>query len=166
MAMLDGLVNVLTGGLADKIVDTVKDYFPPDMTPEQKANLTLAAKNLELQQQIETNKAVADAEKAVTDRIAQLEGTAADLKSLPVIGPLMLFLRGAQRPTWGFAVLYMDYNVFSSSWTLANSIQNNAFWIINFLVLTFLFGERAVMNVMPFITEMFKAKNLSTGKDQ
>jgi hypothetical protein len=159
MGLLDGLANVLTGGIADKAIDTFKAYFPPDMTPEQKASIAIAAQNLELQTKIQADKAIDDATKELTDRIATLEGTASDLKSLPVVGPIMLFIRGAQRPVWGFAVMWMDYNVFSSAWKLTDPVLNNAFWLINLLVLGFLFGERAVANVMPFITEMFKAKN-------
>ena len=162
MALLDGLANILTGGLANKIVDTVKDYFPPDMTPEQKANIALAAQNIELARSVETNKAIAQAEADITSRIAQLEGTAADLKTIPVLGPIMLFLRGAQRPVWGFGTLWLDFQVFSGAWSLDNAIQNNTFWIINFLVLGFLFGERALMNVMPLFTELMKAKNPTT----
>lgn len=158
MALLDGLANLLTGGLADKAISALESYFPPDMTPEQKASAALAAKNLELQAQIAANKAVTDAAQELTDRIAQLEGTASDLKSIPILGPVMLFVRGAQRPIWGFGVLYMDYNVFSGAWHIVDPLQNNALWIINFLVLGFLFGERAVANVMPFITDMMKAK--------
>jgi len=87
------------------------------------------------------------------------EGTASDLKSIPVLGAVMLFLRGSQRPVWGFATILLDYQVFSASWKLDDPIISNAFWVVNFLVLGFLFGERAVTNIMPFITNMIQAKN-------
>jgi hypothetical protein len=53
----------------------------------------------------------------------------------------------------------MDFMVFSGQWPLTGSTTQNAansldlqsaFWVINFLVLGFLFGERAMRNVMPF----------------
>jgi hypothetical protein len=158
MSLLDSLADVATGGLGRTILDGIKAYFPPDMTPEQKAQLALAAQNIELQKSIEFNKAQQEAEKNINDRIAMYEGSASDLKSIPYIGAVMLLLRGAQRPVWGFATLYLDYGVFSGLWSLSDPTISNAFWVINFLVLGFLFGERAVTNIMPFITEMIKAK--------
>lgn len=54
----------------------------------------------------------------------------------------------------------MDFMVFSGAWKIDefvkivgnNTIGTNiesAFWMINFLVLGFLFGERAMKNVLP-----------------
>ena len=158
MSLLTDVGDALTGGLGKTILDGIKSYFPPDMSPEQKASLELATQNIELQKTIETNKAIASAEQSLNERIAMYEGTASDLKSIPILGPLMLFIRGAQRPVWGFAVLWMDYGVFSGAWKIADPTITNAFWIINFLVLGFLFGERAVTNIMPFFIQMMKAK--------
>jgi hypothetical protein len=162
MSFFDSLANVATGGLGKVILDGIKDYFPPDMTPEQKANIALAAQQIELQKTIEFSRAQQEAEKDLNARIEMYEGTASDLKSLPLVGPIMLFLRGAQRPIWGYATIYLDYGVFSGMWKLTDPIVSNAFWVVNFLVLGFLFGERAVMNVMPFVTDMLKAKNSSS----
>ena len=159
MGILDGVVDAVTGGLGGKIVDTLSKYFPPDMTPEQKANVELAAKNVELQQTIVANNAMQEAKKNLNERIAMYEGTASDLKSVPYLGALMLFLRGAQRPVWGFAALFIDWQVFAGAWTLTNPIVQNAFYIVNVLVLGFLFSERAVTNIMPFITSIIKAKS-------
>lgn len=166
MGILSGVLSVLTGGSSDVatnigtgLVDAIKSYFPPDMTPEQKANIELAANNFGLQKQIEAAKEINDAEKALDDRIAMYEGSASDLKAVPILGPVMLFLRGAQRPVWGFATIYIDYAVFSGMWKLSDPTVANAFWIVNSLVLGFLFGERAVTNVMPYITNMIATKN-------
>ncbi|MCX8501715.1 MAG: hypothetical protein ORO03_08505, partial [Alphaproteobacteria bacterium] len=133
-------------------------YFPPDISQEQKANIELAAKNFELQRTIEFNKAQVEAENALTERISVLEGTASDLKSIPVFGPVMLFIRGSQRPMWGFGTLYIDFQVFSDKWTLVSPEMNSAFWLVNVLVLSFLFGERAVANVLPLVSDILKAK--------
>ena len=77
------------------------------------------------------------------------------------LGRIVIFLRGAQRPIWGYFVLVMDIMVFSGRWNLVKLAEQtktasmvdiqSAFWIINFLVLGFLFGERAVKNVMPLL---------------
>jgi len=158
MSFFDALANAATGGLGQTILEGIKAYLPPDMSPEQKAQLALAAQNIELQKSVEFSKAQQEAEKDLSDRIAMYEGSAADLKGIPYVGTLMIFLRGAQRPAWGFATLYLDYGVFSGLWKLTDPVVSNAFWIVNFLVLGFLFGERAITNVMPFFTEMIKAK--------
>jgi hypothetical protein len=166
MTIFSKILDVVTGGtsgavsgIAGGIMDVVTKYFPPDMTPEAKANLQLALDNFQLQKELQTQAAIAQAEKEVDDRIAMYEGSASDLKTIPYLGALMLFLRGSQRPVWGFVVMYLDYGVFSGMWKLGDPIVSNAFWILNFLVLGFLFGERAVMNVMPFVTNMIQVKN-------
>lgn len=161
MSFFDGILNAVTGGgsgLASEIIGVVKDYFPPDMAPAQKAELELKLGQLALDKERAVNTAIAESEKAVNDRIAAYEGTASDLKSIPILGPLMLFARGSQRPLWGFACMVMDYQVFSGVWALKDPQIASAFYVINFLVLGFLFGERAVKNVAPFITDMINAK--------
>ena len=101
---------------------------------------------------------LADAERQVTERISLLEGTATDLRSVPIIGPIMLFMRGAQRPVWGFAVLYADMMWFSGKWGVMTPQQESALWVINLLVLGFIFGERAVANLAPVISDMMSRR--------
>jgi len=97
-------------------------------------------------------------------RTEALEGTAADLKSMPVLGRLMLFLRGAQRPVWGFAALWMVYHQpFSGAWTLSGR-QESILMAITVLVLGFLFGERAVKNVAPIMGQFFGKVDLKTSR--
>ena len=99
------------------------------------------------------------AEAEFNGRIKDLEGTAADLKTIPVLGPVILFLRGCQRPAFGFFTLIMDWLVFSGAWTiLSGSRLESAFFTVNLLVLGFLFGERAVKNVMPLFERMMERK--------
>lgn len=156
MGLLDGVLNAVTGGLGSDIVKAVASHFPPDMSEEQKAAVKLAADNLELQRMVQATTAMGDAEKSLNERIALYEGTASDLKGVPYLGALMLFLRGAQRPIWGFATIYLDYLVFTgqADKAMANPTTASAFWVINVLVLSFLFGERALTNLMPLITQM------------
>lgn len=157
MSIFKSIVDGLTGGFVSKAVETFKDYFPPDMTPEQQADFALKTKQLEASLKKQANDASNAAEAILTNRVAELEGTASDLKSVPFVGPLVLFLRGLQRPLWGYATLYMDYMWFSE-WTTLTSKQESALMAINILVLGFLFGERAIKNVMPLITKLFEAK--------
>lgn len=158
MSFFGGLLEVATGGLGKTIADTIVKYFPPDISPEQKANIELAANQIELQRSIAFSAAQNESEKTLNERIAMYEGSAADLKGIPILGALMLFLRGSQRPIWGYATVLLDYQVFSGVWKLSDPIISNAFWVVNFLVLGFLFGERAVTNIMPFITNMIQVK--------
>lgn len=155
-----GGVPGAVGGIAGAILGTVEKYLPPDMSPEAKAKMALDVQAQGFQHEKDVAAAIHDAEKDINDRIAIYEGTASDLKSVPVVGPLMLFARGAQRPVWGFACLFMDYQVFSSAWILKEGTQvAGAFYVINVLVLGFLFGERAVKNVAPIISEMISKKS-------
>lgn len=148
------LANFFTGGLAETVMSGIEKYFPPDMTEQEKAQLKLALEKIELQKQTEANKAIAEAEKSINERIAQHEGTANDLKSLPFVGRVVIFARGCQRPLWGFGVMWADLQWFSGNWTGLTQQQESALWVINLLVLGFLFGERAVKNLMPIISKV------------
>lgn len=156
---ITGGTSGAVGGIASTAMTAIEKYFPPSMSEQDKANVQLALDNMELQKAVQVQAQISAAEKEVDDRIAMYEGSASDLKGIPYLGAFMLFLRGSQRPVWGFVVMYLDYGVFSGMWKLTDPVVSNAFWILNFLVLGFLFGERAVMNVMPFITNMIAVKN-------
>jgi hypothetical protein len=159
MNIFANILNAATGGLAEQIIGVVKTYFPPDMPPEKKAELQVELERIQLQREKQTNDATAAAEAALNERIREYEGTASDLKTIPYLGATMLFLRGAQRPIIGYGTIYLDFMVFSGGWTVTpGSQQDAAFWVINLLVFGFLFGERAVKNVTPMITQMMSAK--------
>lgn len=158
MAIFDKIASLFGGGLVDSMLDTVKAYFPPGMTPQQEAELKLELERLAFEKQKQADSMLADAERQVTERISLLEGTATDLRSIPVIGPIMLFMRGAQRPAWGFAVLYADMMWFSGRWGVLTQQQESALWVINLLVLGFIFGERAVANIAPVIGDMMSRR--------
>lgn len=159
MSILAGLADKLVGGLAGSIVDVVKTYWPPDLSPEQKAEMTVAIERLAIEKEREVNAAVEAAERRLTERIALLEGTASDLRAVPIIGPLVLFLRGLQRPIWGYGTLYVNLMWFSGRWGQLSTTQESSIWVINILVLGFLFGERAVQNVAPLISELMQQRN-------
>lgn len=146
--LIGGLTEVATGGLADRAMKVAEKWFPPDMSEEQKMQARLAMKELESKIRSEMEREALSAEEALTQRIATLEGTASDLKAIPFFGPVALFLRGLQRPAWGFMTMWIDVHVFSGSWELADK-ELSAVWIVNLLVLGFLFGERAVRNLLP-----------------
>ncbi|WKD48664.1 hypothetical protein [Microbulbifer spongiae] len=126
------------------------------ISPIDKQAARLAFEQLEIQRHAQIDQAALQAEQALTRCIRELEGSAADLKQISILGRTMLFLRGSQRPLWGFATLYLDWPWFAR-WTLTEK-QETALIAINLLVLRFLFGERVVKNICPFIAEIFRAR--------
>ncbi len=99
--------------------------------------------------------------------VAEMEGTAKELLAVPVLGRLMLFLRGSQRVIWGFGALLMTFMVLSGSWTFLQTVLSPTgevvtvsdpqkmflFICIDLLVLATLFGERALRNILPIVLD-------------
>ncbi|WP_041395222.1 hypothetical protein [Photobacterium profundum] len=154
MSLLTKITDVIGGSLFGSVKELITDYFPPDMSPEKKAELQRKIDEMELKKQIAILEAAADAEKTLNQRIAEQEGTASDLKQLPIVGRIVLFLRGLQRPMWGFFVMYLDFEWFTKAPTYTEQ-QQSALIVINLLVLGFLFGERTITNLKPLIVEVF-----------
>ncbi len=135
--------------------------WPKKLNDQDKAELQLMLGEATHAQQIELLKIGTQEQLRFDERIMSLEGTASDLKAAGWPGRLVLFLRGAQRPAWGFFTLYMDFMVFSGAWKLPEGADpgtgmtmQSAFWIINALVLAFLFGERGLKNILPLISRL------------
>jgi len=124
-------------------------------TKEEKAELKLKLKEFEAERAMELQRIALEAEQEFNQRIKDLEGTGHDLTQAGWIGRVVLFMRGAQRPIWGYIVIVMDVQIFSGHWQIdAGSQMESAFYVINFLVLGFLFGERALKNVLPFFEKL------------
>lgn len=151
-------IDFVSGGFGSTVVEAVKDYFPPSMSEQEKAELSFRIQTATDQKALKVQELNNKAQAEFNRRIAELEGTAKDLKSIPLLGPIMLFLRGCQRPVWGYSTLYIDFKVFSGAWVGLTDTQESALWIINFLVLAFLFGERAMKNVTPLVERIIKTK--------
>jgi hypothetical protein len=119
----------------------------------------------------------ADHDQHVLALSQKLDGGPAPALALPVHDPddaivaglkgFWKWLREAQRTIWGYALLILDFFVFSGHWDLVARARQlgtgadagaativggdllAAFWIVNFLVLGFLFGESAISNLLP-----------------
>ena len=154
MSFLTKITDIVGGSLFGEVKDLVTTYFPPDMSEEAKAELSIKLAELEQKKTLAINNNLADAERTLNERIAEQEGTASDLKQLPIIGRIVLFLRGLQRPTWGFFAMYLDYEWFTTSPGYTEQ-QQTALIVINILVLGFLFGERTIRNLSPLIIKVF-----------
>lgn len=141
------------GGLGGKIIDFVGGRWPEKMSQEDKAKIEMAITEAARSYELQLLEKAGEEEQRFNDRIKQMEGTASDLKSFGWFGDIIIFLRGAQRPIWGYVVIAMDIMVYSGRWHIPDDEQmKSAFWIINFLVLGFLFGERAVKNIIPLVS--------------
>ena len=154
MSFLSKVTDFIGGSLFKEIKEGVMSYFPPDMSPQQKAEAEMKIQEFLHRKEIEANKVLTDAAVQLDKRIAEQEGTAADLKAVPFFGPIVLFLRGLQRPTWGFLTMWMDMQWFFGTYTFTEQ-QQTAMIVINVLVLGFLFGERTIKNLEPIIIKVF-----------
>ena len=172
MSFFKSVTDFLTGGagkaainLGGTIVKSIAGQFPDKLSDKDKADIQLAVDNAIRDHDIKLLALAQQEDQRFNDRIKDMEGTANDLLSAGWIGKLIIMLRGAQRPIWGYFVLYMDYMVFSGRWDIVSPIADiekvtdglnmvSAFWLINFLVLGFLFGERAIRNVLPIIKSL------------
>lgn len=121
------------------------------------------ANRVELEQiaaQREKDAAEADnaADALLTARIAQLEGTAQEWKGVPIVGPAMLFLRGAQRIVIGYGVSWLDYLWLTGGLGTLNTMQERALFTATLLVFVVMFGERAIRNVSPLVAQILDAR--------
>ena len=155
--MFDKILGLFTSNIIPQVGDLLHKFIP---TKEKRDEAQRELISLMHNNEMEAQKITLEVEQTFNQRIKDMEGTAKDLTQSGWMGRIVLFLRGAQRPLWGYAVIYMDFMIFSSRWTIPeeNPQLQNAFWIINFLVLGFMFGERAVKNVGPLVAQMFQKK--------
>lgn len=156
MGFFDKIGAFIGKGFLKDVGDVVDRFVT---TKDEKEEMKRMMAELVHRQEMELQKFSLEAEQEFNQRVKDLEGTAKDLNQAGWIGRVVLFIRGAQRPLWGYFVGVMDFMVFSGQWSLGDNQQmESAFWIINFLVLGFLFGERAVKNVAPLVGEMMSKR--------
>ena len=80
-----------------------------------------------------------------------------DLSGIPYLSAFFFTVRGCQRVLWSIFTIILDWNVFSSEWKLpVDTPIESAFFLVNMLVLTFLFGEIALKNTTPSLIEILK----------
>ncbi len=108
MSILSKLADFVGGSLFKEIKEGVMAYLPPDLSPIQKAEIELNMERMLNEKQRQVDQSINEAASMLNMRIAEQEGTAKDLMAMGWLGKPILFLRGIQRPVWGFAVLWMD----------------------------------------------------------
>jgi hypothetical protein len=150
-------------GIFGSVTDFVNKRWPPDISPEQRIQIEQTLREFEAGEKAKDQefklKAEAltnEAEEEFNKRVRDLEGTTADLKTIPIFGTLIIFIRGALRPTWCVATMYIDFMLLAGKWQVTklytdNGITPEGFMviIINALVLGFIFGERTLRNIVP-----------------
>ncbi len=157
MSFFSKVVDFFSGGMGDKIVNTVKDYFPPDMSEKERAQLENAIRQSARDHELKLTALAQEETAKFNQRIKEMEGTTKDLKQFGWIGSIVIFLRGLQRPFWGFGTFYLDIVWLFGTNTFSEK-QELALVLINVLVLGFLFGERAMKNVAPLLARIAEAK--------
>jgi hypothetical protein len=158
MGFLKGLMSFLKGDFVKNAMDFVNTRWPPNMSESDKAQMELVITDMLHKQAMDLAAVAQKDEAAFNQRIVDLEGTAHDLKSIPFIGALIIFLRGAFRPMFAYMVAYVDWLYFTTDTAHWPEQQQTLLIAINLLVLAFFFGERAMKNVMPLITSAIAAK--------
>lgn len=134
----------------------VRDTLPGSVTKEQETKLKASIEKEVHRQELEMIQVLSMIQTGYQNFVKEMEGTAKDLLKLPVLGRIMLFVRGSQRPVWSVVTLIMDINVFSGNWVLPKDTPvEAAFYLLNLLVLFFIFGERAIINIMPLVERLF-----------
>jgi len=157
MSFLDKVADFVGGGLFKEAKELIKDYWPPELSPEKRAELELRLQEAQHKRDLDAQRLIIESEQAITDRIAQLEGTVSELKTIPLVGAVVIFTRAMQRQVWGYSTLYINFLWFSGKWQFTVQ-QESAMWVINLLVLGFLFGERAIQNIAPLISELMNKR--------
>lgn len=156
------ILDFFTGGLGGKLVEgtmeIIKGRFPEKLSERDRLEIEMIMTQQVREYEIQGERLAQQETVEFNQRIKDMEGTTADLKTVPYFGPFVIFLRGVQRPFWGFGVFVLDWIWLVKDTTQWSDKQEVALLIINILVLGFLFGERALKNVMPLITEYVSAK--------
>lgn len=137
----------------------------PDMALQfQKAILDQKVQLLQLENQRAKDEADADneADRVLNARMAAMEGTAADLKAVPIAGPLMLFLRGSQRILIGYGTAWLDFDWLTGGMQTLNDLQQRLLLTASLLVFVVLFGERAVKNIAPLVIDLLGQRKGNT----
>jgi hypothetical protein len=152
--MFDKILKLFGGDVVEGVSNVIDKFVT---TKAEKAEAKLELTKFLHQKEIQLREATSEEQSEFNKRIRELEGTASDLNQAGFFGKVILFFRGAQRPIWGFTTMYIDFMVFSGRWELQEGSEtSSAFWIMNGLVLGFLFGERALLNLAPKLKDLIK----------
>jgi len=139
------------------VVEKGMDHFlPPSMNEKDKAELK---QNMEMFVAKEAHSESSE----FRNFVLQYEGSAADYKNIPFIGPIMMLIRGMVRPICTYGTFYFDFIYFTSITKVWTVEQSKLLAIMNVIVLTFWFGEKILVNtgLMEVLMNVFVSKKVS-----
>lgn len=140
-------------GIANGIADIADRFIH---TKEEKNDFKIQLERFGHQKEIELIEKGQEIEQEFNKRIVDMEGTAKDLAGFGWIGKIVVLLRGSFRPLVSYAMAIVDFMVFSGRTELPDNDQVvSSFWIINLVIFTFYFGERAIKNIIPVLSMYF-----------
>jgi len=155
--LVSGIKTLLTGAVGDRIAGILDRVAPEKLSEAEKARIKMEVDAVEHEQRIEIIEKIQDEVAAFYQLIKDLEGTAKDLMQFGFLGKVVIFLRGIQRPLFGFGTFVWDWIYFSTPGDY-DPDKTKILLVINLLVLGFLFGERAIKNLTPVIMMIFTGK--------
>jgi len=155
--LVSGVKTLLTGQVGKRIEGILDRIVPEKLSEAEKAQIRMEISEIEHEQQMEVLSMIQSETAEFNQRIKDLEGTAKDLSQFGFFGRVIIFLRGVQRPLFGFGVFIWDWFYFSEPADFTSE-QSKLLFVVNLLVLGFLFGERAVKNVAPIIGTVLAGK--------
>jgi len=181
-AAADEVLGFIPGGNVVKAI--AKNLFGTDSEADAEALVTAdPVKQLELDKAVlehkvktavvnlevlrEKNRHAEAENQDLRQKINEHEGTANDLKQFGFLGRVILFLRGCQRPIWGFFALVLTWHVVTGIMSAELKLPESErlsymllliLMLIDLLVLSFLFGERALKNLLPFALQLLGIK--------
>ena len=137
--------------LIDKGVDR---FFPPKMSEEEKEKLKADMKMFAATESRQENT-------EFRNFVLQYEGSAKDYANIPLIGPLMMLIRGVVRPAFTYGTFYFDWLYFTNVAVDWSPERAKLLAIINVIVLCFWFGEKILVNtgLMDVLLKVFVGKN-------
>ena len=153
-----GIAGFFTGDTGKEVVGFIRDRFPAKLSDAELAEIQADADRREMQRERDAMEWANQQDAEFFKFTKDMEGTAADLKGVPVLGPIVIFMRGMFRPIFAYFTMYLDFMWFTTDTSHWTEQQNTAMIVINIIVLVFFFGERTVKNLLPLIGQVFGAK--------
>ncbi len=151
-----GVAKFFSGGGGKEIVGFIRDRFPGKMSEAELAEIEADQDRRDKDHESDVMEWARTQDQQFFQFTKDMEGTAADLRSIPWLGPIIIFMRGAFRPIFAYFTLYLDAIWFTTAVSTGwNEQQNTAMIVINVVVLVFFFGERTVKNLLPLISQVF-----------
>lgn len=126
--------------LGKGLVNFIGNKFLPDkMSEGERAEMELEAQRWVAEQAHREDS-------SFREFVLGYEGRAKDYENIPFVGPVVLLFRGLIRPVFTVLVGYLDYLFFTEPASAFTGEQAALLKVVNIIVLTFWFGERALTN--------------------